>query len=594
MSSLTNQQEYWFQVRAVNETGIGPASNRFIATPRIAKPDKLAGLTAAAGDQEVMLNWADPKDLTIARYQISEVIAGDFLTATSGAAGDHFGISVAIDGDTAVVGADRANSKQGLVYIFTRESTGDWTQQVKLEGEAAGDQFGWSVAVDGDTVVVGAHAYDAEDSSNTVHTNSGATYVYTEPSGGWSTWDALPQTGDEEEDEDKDGLTAKLILTAPETYSFFGGSVALDDRTLAIGARLSDVGGRSFAGAAYVFTKSNAGAWSKKAKLTAPTPLQLAALGYSLAVDGDTILVGAFGDDTVVGELGSGSAYVFTKPSGDWGAWNDLTQTNKDGLTAKLTASDRQPRGYFGFSVALDGDTAVIGARQHSDPEIGAGSGAAYVFTGRAGVWNEKAKLTASDAAAGDNFGVSVAVEEGTVVVGSWQDDDNGRNSGSAYVFEKPALGWANTFETIKFTDPDGADNDRFGWSVAVDLNAERGDLALVGVYSDDNANGADAGSVHVLGIPDWVDIGDESDDGINFNDDGTISHEVSKVPDGTDTTLSNGTEYTFQVRAANNGGYSRASDGASAIPLGVPAALTLSATAGDSQVTLSWGAAYC
>ena len=545
VTGLTNYTGYSFQIRAVNETGAGPASNSASATPRLGKPAKPAGMSTQAGDAQVMLNWDDPMNSTIDKYQISEVIPEHFLTASGGAAGAHFGISVAIDGDTAVVGADRANSRKGSVYIFTRNSNGAWTQQPKLDGEFAGDQFGWSVAVEGDTVVVGAHAYDGSDSL----ANSGAVYVFTRTGGVWT-------------------RAAKLTPTVPEAYAFFGGSVALDGSTLVIGSRLYDAGGYFSAGAAYVFTKdSGTGVWSQAAKLTASTSLQLAYLGYSLAVDGDTVLVGAYGDDTVFGELGSGSAYVFDKPPGGWTDGNE---------TAKLTASDRQPSGYFGFSVALDGDTAVIGASQHSDPITGAGSGAAYVFTRQTGVWGEKAKLTPSDAAAGDNFGVSVAVEEDTVVVGSWQDDDNGRNSGSAYVFEKPALGWASTFETLKLTAPNGAANDRFGWSVAVDLDDQRGDLALVGAYSDDIATGMDAGSVHVLGIPDWMDIG--------LSDHQTTNHTV--------TSLTNGTEYAYQIRALNRSGAGPASDGASATPLGKPVAPVLSAQAGDGQVTLSWTAA--
>ena len=553
VTDLTNYQEYSFQIRAVNASGEGPASNSASATPRIGKPAKPTGLGAVAGDKQVTLRWTDPDDSTIDAYQISEVIPEAFLTASGGAAGAHFGTSVAIDGDTAVVGADRANSRKGSVYIFTRESTGNWTQQAELEGEVAGDQFGWSVAVEGDTVVVGAHAYDGEDDEGNTLTNSGAVYVFTKPtsSGGWADTIAEPVT---------------LTATTPEEYAFFGGSVALAGNTLAIGSRLYDAGGRLGAGAAYVFTKSGT-TWSQAAKLTASTSLQLAYLGYSLAVDGDTVLVGAYGDDTVFGELGSGSAYVFDKPPGGWTDGNE---------TAKLTASDRQPSGYFGFSVALDGDTAVIGARQHNDPGTGAGSGAAYVFARESGVWGEKAKLTPSDAAAGDNFGVSVAVEDGTVVVGSWQDDDNGRNSGSAYVFEKPDLGWASTFETLKLTAPNGAANDRFGWSVAVDLDDQRGDLALVGAYSDDIATGMDAGSVHVLGIPDWMDIG--------LSDHQTTNHTL--------TSLTNGTEYAYQIRALNRSGAGPASDGASATPLGKPVAPVLSAQAGDGQVTLSWTAA--
>ena len=562
VTGLTNYQEYSFQIRAVNASGEGPASNSASATPRAPKPAKPTGLGAVASDTRVTLSWDNPGNSTITGYELAEVIPEDWLTAADGAAGDHFGISVAIDGDTAVVGADRANDRRGSAYIFTRDSTGDWTQQVKLDGEETGDQFGWSVAVDGDTVVVGAHAYDGEDASNTTLVNSGATYVFTKPTGGWAAWDALSQTA-------KAAMTAKLAPTVPEEYAFFGGSVALAGNTLAIGSRLYDAGGRLGAGAAYVFTKdSGTGVWSQAAKLTASTSLQLAYLGYSLAVDGDTVLVGAYGDDTVFGELGSGSAYVFDKPPGGWTDGNE---------TAKLTASDRQPSGYFGFSVALDGDTAVIGASQHSDPEIGAGSGAAYVFARESGVWGEKARLTHSDAADGDNFGVSVAVEDGTVVVGSWQDDDNGRNSGSAYVFEKPDLGWASTFETLKLTAPNGAANDRFGWSVAVDLDDQRGDLALVGAYSDDIATGMDAGSVHVLGIPDWMDIG--------LSDHQTTNHTV--------TSLTNGTEYAYQIRALNRSGAGPASDGASATPLGKPVAPSgLNADAGDGQVTLSWTAA--
>ena len=574
VTGLTNYQEYWFQIRAVNGTGEGPASNSASATPRLPKPGKPANLTAEAGDQEVMLQWANPGNSTIDKYQISEVIEEGFLTASDGATGDHFGVSVAIDGDTAVVGADRLNARKGAAYIFTRGSNGNWIQQAKLDGENEGDQFGWSVAVDGDTVVVGAHAYDGEDAFGTT-VNSGAAYVITKPntdpngdgSTDWKDWNSLDDNG-------RTGLTAKMTPSDPEFGALFGGSVDLDVDTLVIGSRLDDVGLNDVvylsAGSAYVFTKPDTG-WAdstETAKLTASDRSSLAHLGYSVAVDGDTVLAGAFGSYTAFGRTGNGSAYIFVKPASGWADGNETT---------KLTASDLQPSDYFGFSVALDGDTAVIGASQHNDPGTGAGSGAAYVFTRESEVWGEKAKLTASDAAAHDNFGVSVAVDGDTVVVGSWQDDDNGRNSGSAYVFTKPALGWAGTLETLKLTAPNGAANDRFGWSVAVDLDDQRGDLALVGVYSDDIATGMDAGSVHVLGIPDWMDIG--------LSDHQTTNHTV--------TSLTNGTEYAYQIRALNRSGAGPASDGASETPLGPPATLaTLNADAGDGQVTLNWTAA--
>ena len=181
VTGLTNYQEYSFQIRAVNASGEGPASNSAIATPRAPKPAKPTGLGAVASDTRVTLSWDNPGNSTITGYELAEVIPEDWLTAADGAAGDQFGVSVAVDGDTAVVGADRANDRRGSAYIFTRDSTGDWTQQVKLDGEETGDQFGWSVAVDGDTVVVGAHAYDGEDASNTTLVNSGAAYVITKP-----------------------------------------------------------------------------------------------------------------------------------------------------------------------------------------------------------------------------------------------------------------------------------------------------------------------------------------------------------------------------------------------------------------------------
>ena len=566
VTGLTNYQGYSFQVRAVNPSGEGPGSPPTSTTPRIGKPAKPAGLSAKAGDARVTLNLADPGNDTITQYQIAEVVPEAFLTASVPVASAQFGISVAIDGDTAVVGADRVNDKKGSAYIYTRDSSGEWTQATKLDGEATGDQFAWSVAVDGDTVVVGAHAYDVSDGTDTLP-NSGAVYVFTKPTGGWAAWNDLSPT-------EKDGLTVKLTPTVPEAYAFFGGSVALDANTLAIGSRLYDAGGYFSAGAAYVFTQTN-GVWGQAAKLTASDASALAYFGYSVAVDDDTVLVGAFGSYTGLGRTGYGSAYVFNKPPGGWTDGNETT---------KLTASDRQPSDYFGISVALDGDTAVIGARLHNDPKAGAGSGAAYIFTRESGVWGEKAKLTASDGAAGDNFGVSVDVNVDTVVVGSWQDDDNGRESGSAYVFTKPDLGWAGTFETLKLTAPDGAANDRFGWSVAVE-----GKQALVGAYKDDNATFMDAGSAHVLGIPDWEEIGN---DDIKDSGDGTLSHTVTTVPDGTGTgpLLSNGTKYNFQIRALNRSGGGPASDGVSATPGPKPVKpANFTAEGGDFQVNLTW-----
>lgn len=159
--------------------------------------------------------------------------------------------------------------------------------------------------------------------------------------------------------------------------------------------------------------------WSEQAKLTASDAAAGDWFGYSVAVSGDTAVVGANGDDD--GGSASDSAYVFVR-SGM--SWNEQT---------KLTASDPAIGDNFGTSVALSGHTAVVGAPFDDDGITNSGS--AYVFVRSGTSWSEQAKLIAGDADAGDNFGRSVAVSDDTAVVGAYQDDDGGSNSGSAYVF---------------------------------------------------------------------------------------------------------------------------------------------------------------
>ena len=559
VTGLTNYEGYWFRIRAVNGAGAGPSSNRRSATPRPGKPDRPTGLSAEAGHQQVTLTWDDPADSNIDNYQISEVVPEKWLTASDGLAGDQFGVSVAVDGNTAVVGAfrdDDNGTDSGSAYVFTRDDEdGEWSQAAKLtpsDGEA-GDQFGWAVAVDGDTIVVGAYRDDHGSKSQ-----PGSAYVFIKPDTGW-------------DDENYDGNeTAKLTASDAAKDDLFGVSVAVDGDTVVVGAPWKNVPTSDpdvdllAVGAAYVFTKPATG-W-----VTATETARLPFLaghpndhfGFAVAVENDTAFIGVIGAEGF-GRNGHGSVYIYIKPAGGWA---------RAVPNARLTASDRAPGDWFGYSVAVDGNTVVVGARLHNDREAGAGSGSAYVFTRESGVWGEKARLTASDGAAGDNFGFSVAVDGDTVVVGSWLDDDRGANSGSAYVFTKPDLGWAPGFETLKLTTLDGAANDRFGGSVSVE-----GDLALVGAYRDDHSAGVDSGSVYVLGIPDW--------EGIAGSVATTTAHTVAD--------LDNATEYTFQIRALNQSGGSPASDGASATPLGPPAGLTeLMSEAGDTQVRLYWTAA--
>ena len=180
-------------------------------------------------------------------------------------------------------------------------------------------------------------------------------------------------------------------------------------------------------------------------------------------------MIGASGDDDK--GIESGSAYVFTRDSN--GGWSQ---------TKKLTADDGEAGDSFGYSVAVNGNTAVVGAYQDDrEDDTTIDSGSAYVFTWDSdnNAWDDGEKLTAADGDALDYFGYSVAVDVDTVVVGAYGDDDNGSASGSAYVFTRDFNGkW---IQTKKLTDEDGVAGDWFGYSVAVDTAAH---TALVGAGS--------------------------------------------------------------------------------------------------------------
>ncbi len=225
----------------------------------------------------------------------------------------------------------------------------------------------------------------------------------------------------------------------------------------------------------------------EQAKLTASDGDLGDRLGVSVAVSGDTVVVGAF-DDDVGANADQGSAYVFVKPGAGWA---NATEA------AKLTASDGAAGDGLGVSVAVSGDTVFVGAYR-DDVGANADQGSAYVFVKPGTGWasaTETAKLTASDGAASDFLGQSVAVSGDTVVAGAWSDDFGANaNQGSAYVFVKPGAGWANATETAKLTASDGAAGDWLGRSVAVS-----GDTVFVGAYLDDVGANADQGSAYVF-----------------------------------------------------------------------------------------------
>ena len=322
-------------------------------------------------------------------------------------------------------------------------------QVTKLVAEdgADNDFFGFSTALSGDTAVIGALRDD--DSG----LDSGSVHVFARLQGEWR-------------------HQAKLTAADGGAGDEFGGKVALDGDIVVVGAR-NDGDKGADSGSAYVFSRSET-AWSQQAKLTATDGAAGDEFGYSVAVSGDTALIGAPRDDDSGAD--SGSAYVFTRSGSTWSR------------QAKLVAEDGAAGDVFGISVAISGDTAVIGADLAD--EKGDNAGAAYVFSRAGSTWIQQAKLTADDAAAGDLFGIRVALSADTVVIGAARDDDKGDASGSAYVFVRSGTDWVRQ---AKLVATDGAANDRFGTRVAID-----GDTALIGAILADAASD-DSGSAYVF-----------------------------------------------------------------------------------------------
>jgi len=392
--------------------------------------------------------------MSVARADLPETK----LTASDGGHGDYFGMSVAISGDTAIVGAhgdDDKGDTSGSAYIFHRQwndssSLWQWSQQAKLTAldGAVGDAFGRSVAISGDTAIVGAHGDDDKGS------NSGSAYVFTRSATTWT-------------------QEAKLTASDAAQGDTFGWSVAISSDTAIVGAYGDD----GYSGSAYIFQRSG-DAWTQRAKLTASDGNQSDYFGVSVAISGDTAIVGAHGDDD--NGSTSGSAYVFTEPGAGWG---DMTEN------AKLTALDGAAGDEFGLSVAISRDGAIVGAWY--DDDKGVDSGSAYIFT-YGSSWTELDKLTASDGAAYAHFGHSVSISGDTAAVGAHRDCDKGSSTGSAYIFTYGSS-WT---ELDKLTASDGAAYDEFGFSVGVSgLNA------IVGAYGDDD-KGSSSGAAYAYAIP--------------------------------------------------------------------------------------------
>ena len=360
------------------------------------------------------------------------------LVADNGVADDNFGDAVALDGDSALVGAGTGNNGylSGSVYTFERDSMGLWsqTQQLVPGDNEGGDYFGYRIAVDDGTALIGAFYKTF---------NKGAVYVYERDSGGvWSEEQTLTDLQSNANDR-------------------FGCAVAVSGDYAIVGVCDDDP-----AGSAVVFERDSGGVWSQKQKLTGSTTgPTFDEFGYAVAIDGDYAIVGAprFGASDI------GQAYVFERTGSTWSE------------TAKLVADDSVGGDAFGGAVALVGDRALIAANRHAGQ-----AGAVYEFERLPGGWIESQKLSASDASPSSRFGTALAMRADDAIVCAQVNVD----TGVAYAFERDAAGdWT---EKQKFASPDASASSGFCRAAAI------GDAtALIGAPGDDgNASGSGAAYV--------------------------------------------------------------------------------------------------
>jgi len=373
--------------------------------------DRFGGSVSVSGDTAIVGAFADDVGMT-ARQGSAYVFVRNGATwteqaklvANDGMTDATFGLSVSISGDTVLVGAFRdnvgANVGQGSAYVFVRNGT-TWTQQAKLVARdgAANDLFGHSVALSGDTALIGA-----VDDDLGANQNQGSAYVFVRHGTTWT-------------------QQAKLVADDGSANDLFGISVSVTGDTVLVGAPFKDVGPHVAQGSAYVFTR-NGITWTQQAQLVANDGAANESFGESVSLSGDTALVGSLYDD-VGTNVGQGSAYVFARNGTTWAQ------------QAKLVASDGAGNDLFGSSVSISGDTVLVGALA-ADVGANVDQGSVYVFTRNKTTWTQQTKLVVNDGAASDLIGYyrSVSVSGDTVLVGNSQHDVVANaDQGSAYVF---------------------------------------------------------------------------------------------------------------------------------------------------------------
>lgn len=397
--------------------------------------------------------------------------------ASDKAIDDTYGQSVSVSGNYAIIGAyledenasgGSSMSGAGSAYILERDQDGKWTEVQKIvsSDRTAGDKFGFSVSISGNYAIVGASGEDNDLNGGGLAFDAGSAYLFKRDDNG--NWAELH----------------KIVASDRAAQDLFGFSVSISGNFAVVGAYSEDQdpnGGdtKSLAGSAYIFKKGGNDTWSQLQKIVASDREPGDRFGFSVSIDGDRLISGAYFEDhdasgnNTIDE--AGSAYIFEKDGSD--KWNEVQ---------KIVAPERFEDDNFGRSVSISGNYAIAGAHME-DQDASEGSnkvdaGSAYIFE-RAGNgnWSLKQKAVASNRAVGDNFGVAVSISSSNAIIGAWHADGD---AGTSYIFERSGNGSWN--EAQKLSASDKASGDRFGVAVSMSNG-----YTIVGAHFKDDEGAA-------------------------------------------------------------------------------------------------------
>lgn len=366
------------------------------------------------------------------------------IVAPAPTAEDYFGSDVALDGDTLVVGANEwslSYDRPGHAYVYTRQSDGTWAHEATLEATdaAGGDLFGCSVAIEGDTIAVGAKEHTAGGVGQ-----RGAVYVFTREG---TTWTPRAQ-----------------LITTEAVSAGLGLSVDISGDTIVAGEDYTSVPATMFAGAATVFRGAGA-SWTAEGRLFAPDPQKDSCFGGAVAIDGDTVVVGADQQDTYVegSPQSHGTAYVYERTGS---AWSLQQQLHDPTYPAYARA---------GWAVDVEGDRAYVGV-----PAFSGTRGHVAVYSRSGGVWSHEATLADPEPFSDGRtcyLGMGVAVDDGLVLAGDPADySPTTRDSGAVHSFAAHGDEWLYFGKSRSVPPSEGA-----GWGERVALSDGYGAVGWMG-----------------------------------------------------------------------------------------------------------------